>query len=1086
MKNTRRSWSLLAALALVFLAGTTSLSAQGSTTSAVAGTVRDADGSPVTAAQVMVRNANTGVTYQALTNAEGRYFVPHLTPGGGYVVEVTSLGYAMAIEEAVSLTLGSVYTLDFNLRPEAVSLGDILVTTARGDVFSPSHMGTQTTIQEAEIETLPTIDRHINDLAALSPYVSLTGDAPSIGGQNNRMNNIQIDGAVNNDVFGLADSGVPGGQADAKPISIDAISQFEVLVAPFDVRHAGFSGGLINAVTKSGTNRWSGSLYGYYRDESFLNSELPYSVPFAGGSLQDTLRTADFLDRTLGFSLGGPIIQDKLHLFTAGEFQERRFPQSWGWESDEAQIRQAQDSIQRFMDILENTYQLDPGDPSSYALENPSSNFFGRLDWRPSEQHRVTLRHNWVSANDDDSPSRRGSFFELSSATYNFASTTNSTVFQLHSTLSERTFNEFLANYQTIRDRRDPLTRYSRIVVDNDSDLTGGGSVSGSLAAGAEFYSQANELDQDIIQLTNNLTRLMGDHRVTLGGQYEFYKFRNLFAPGTLGEWEFNSLADFEAGTPNEYFVNVIYPGVDDVAARFGVHNFSLYGQDEWSVSDRLTLTGGLRVDVPILPDAPRDNPDFSAAFDGRSTADVPSGNFTFSPRVGFNWQSGAQELTQIRGGVGLFTGRPPFVWLSNQYGNTGRELVGLNCFGANVPAFDPLNPPSTCADNVPPTAGGVMVVNTFDEDFRFPQDLKANLAIDQELPWDLRATVEGLFTRAVNQIVIQELNIIEVENAPAEAGIGDRPIYGTPVDFAFDAMQPNRVDGGFGPVVELTNASDNYAYMLNFELAREFLDMLNVRGAYTYSRSFDTQSLTSSQATSNIGYNPIRGDINSPDLAPSNFDRPHRLLLSATADFLPEVGGGTSVTLFYVGRSGKPYSYMYDGDVNGDGYEMFGVVNNRNNDLVYIPAAAGEVTFRSAEDERLFNELVDLEECLQDQAGQIMERNSCRAPWVNTLNLKAKVGLPVPSTRGRVALTLDMFNVLNLLNQDWGLEQAPAFNTMDLLQLRGRDNATGDMQFDYDGWTETDETDTVRAVRQYTTYFSSRWNIQAGLRLSF
>ena len=1091
MTITRRTWSLLAgAFLLASFGWTGQVAAQGTTTAAISGFVRTVEGAPITAAEIVVRNVNTGVTNRTMTNQDGRYFIPYLNPGGGYTVEVSALGYGTEREENITVTLSSVFELSFTLRPQAVAAGEIRVTTARGDVFSPSHMGAQTSVSEEKINSQPSIDRHINDLAILSPYVSVTGDAPSIGGQNNRMNNIQIDGAVNNDVFGLASSGVPGGQANAKPISLAAIEQFEVLVAPFDVRQAGFSGGLINAVTKSGTNDWTGSLYGFYRNESFINSELPFEVEGAGGViLADTLRTEEFLDRTIGFSLGGPIIQDRLHFFTAGEFQQRQFPLQYGMSSAMGAIQQNPDSIQRFIDILEDTYGLEAGDPSAYALENPNSNFFGRLDWRVNDDHRVTLRHNWVDAADDDSPSRGGFAFELSSATYDFTSVTNSTVLQLHSTLSAESFNELLVNLQFIRDRRSPEGAYALIRADNVSDIGGGNTASGEIRAGAEFFSQANELDQDVFQITDNFTRILGDHRVTIGGQLEYYAFRNLFAPGVLGQWDFGSLADLEAGDASAYFVNTLYPGVEDVAATFGVWNTGLYAQDEWTINPAFRLTAGLRMDVPFMMDEPRDNPDFEAAFD-RSTSAVPSGNVQLSPRLGFNWQPEAAYATQLRGGIGLFTGRPPFVWLSNQFGNTGRELLGLNCTGANVPTFDPNSAPQTCADGTPATSGGVAVVNVFDEDFKFPQDLKVNLAVDRELPWGMRGTLEGLYTKAINQIALVDLNFIEVTNAPAEAGIGDRPIYGTQIDQSFEAMAPNRVDDAFGPVMQLTNKSKNYSYLLSAELEREFFNTLDVLASYTFSRAFDTRSLTSSIATSNYGYAPIGGDPNDPDLSPSSFDRPHKVLVSATANLFEDFGG-TQLTLFYLGRSGKPYSYVYDGDVNGDGYETFGVVNGRNNDLVYVPEASSEITWNpagrpAAEDERLFNELVGLESCLQDARGSILERNSCRAPWVNTLNLKLEQGLPIPTERGRVHLMLDVFNVLNLLNQEWGLEQAPAFSEINLLQLRGRDNATQDMQFDYYLSTLRDESDVERAVLPYTTFFTSRWNIQAGVRIAF
>ncbi len=1091
MTTKSRKRSSLLGIALLALAGAAGgLSAQSTTTAGIAGSIRTADGEAVPTAEVVIRNSATGVTNRAITGQNGRYFIPYLKPGAGYVVEVNALGYGTQREENVRLTLGDIYELNFTLQPQAVSAGEIRVTTARGDVFSPTHMGAQTTVDESAIEDQPSIDRHINDLAALSPYVSLTGDAPSVGGQNNRMNNIQIDGAVNNDVFGLAASGVPGGQANAKPIPIDAIAQFEVLVAPFDVRQAGFSGGLINAVTKSGTNQWTGSLYGYYRNENFLNNNLKYTLPVAGGGVaKDSLTTADFLDQTLGFSMGGPIVKDKLHLYAAGEFQRREYPLFYGISSDPARIRQSPDSIQRFINILENQYGFDPGDPTAYAQKNPNSNVFARLDWSPSEKHRITFRDNFVHASDASSPSRGGSYFTLSSGTYSFESNTNSAVLQVHSTFAQDLFNELLVNYERVRDRRNPLGSYPLIQVDNTSSLSSG-TVNGTLQAGAELYSQANELDQDIVQITDNFTKVLGAHRATLGGQVEYYHFRNLFAPGTMGQWGFDSLTDFQGGNASSYFVNVPYGNltVADLAAKFGVYNLSAYVQDEWTVNSQLTLSGGLRFDVPVMPDKPRSNPEFQQAF-GLSTAVVPSGNFNISPRLGFNWQVPGDVMTQVRGGAGLFTGRPPFVWLSNQYGNTGHEMVALNCRGSNAPAFTSGAPPTTCADGTPATASGVMIVNVFDKDFRFPQELKISLAVDRELPWDLRATVEGLYTKSINQIAMKDLNFNYVgQSNPADA-IGNRPVFGTPVDNSYDAMAPDRVNSAFGPVIELTNDSKNYAYLFNFELQRKFFENIDVRAAYTYSRAFATQNLTSSIATSNYGYNAISGDPNDPPVAPSSFDRPHKILLTASGTFF-EKYGGTTLSAFYIGRSGKRYYYIYDGDVNGDGYETYGVVNNRNNDLAYIPNSSSEITWSptgrpAAEDERLYNELVSLEPCLQESKGSIMEAFACQGPWSNQLNMKLQQGIPLPTQRGKVALTVDVFNVLNLLNHEWGLDQGPLYGDQYLLQLRGRDNATGAMQFDYYGPTVTQD-GVQHAVKPYTTFFDSRWSIQTGVRVTF
>ena len=1074
-----------AALAVFALTGllTEQAAAQGVTTSAVSGRIVDASGQPIATVQVAVTNTATGVATGALSGVDGRYFVPHLAPGGPYTVEAQSIGYETQRREGIRLVLGQNYRIDFQLQQAAVELEGLIVTSDA--TFSQDRTGQQTLVTNEQILELPSLSRNFTELASLSPLVSSAGVGSSVGGQNNRFNNIQIDGAVNNDVFGLADSGVPGGQANGKPISQDAIEQFQILVAPFDVRQSGFTGGLINAVTKSGTNEFHGSLYGFFRNQSLLRDSL---------RVNDTdFLVNDFDNSVLGFTLGGPIQRDRVHFFLSGEFEGRNQPNSLGFESGSNGLGLDPASITQVRTIADG-YGLEFGDASAYTNENPALNLFGRVDVQLSDAHRLSVKHTFASADDDDSPSRGGGFFEPQSATYDFTNETNTSVVQLFSSLGDGFSNEFLATVQFVRDQRAPeaIHRFSTIRVDLPDDAVNDGA---TIQFGAERFSHANRLDQDILQFTNNLTGDFGAHRATFGVNLERWAFTNLFVDRSLGQFDFDSPEDFEAGTASFYALRVPVSGgpVEDAAAEFAYMKFGVYAQDEWAVNDRFNLTYGLRVDIPFTGDEPRDNTTFASSF-GFPTTEVPSGNPMWQPRVGFNFQPDATARTQIRGGVGLFAGRPPFVWVSNAFGNTGLESVEVQCSGANVPAFDPNDPPRTCADGSGAAAARASIA-VVDPDFTFPTELKVDLAVDREFGDGWRGTVEGIFTKAIDQIAVEELNGIAPTGESSDGlGIGNRTIYGNPIvdSGGDDPWATTLVDGNFNEVVRMTNTSEGYSYAIIGELEKQFEDWFHVRGSYTYSRSFDIQSMTSSRAISNYGFNPIGASaaLEDREVTASDFDRPHRVILTANATLWPQYGG-TNLALIYRGQSGARYSYVYDGDINGDGFagngRNGGFSSSRTNDLVYVPSSSDELAFRSADDERLFNELVDMDPCLSEARGQILERNACQGPWSDQLDFRLTQGINTP--QGQVELVVDVFNVLNLLNSEWGIQEGALFNTAQLLRTRGRegDVADGRVLFTYDGFRTTDENDVQHAALPYTVFSnSSRYQINLGLRYRF
>jgi hypothetical protein len=635
---------------------------QGVTTAAVQGIVADAENNPVAGADLTLEHLPTGSVATTSTGADGRYYLPNLRPGGPFRMTIRRLGFAEQIRDEIRLQLGQITRIDVTLREEAVPLPELEVRVETDPEFNPSRMGVSTLIDEETVQRLPTLSRDFVDFSTLSPLVKISEEGVSVAGSNLRFNNIQVDGALNQDVFGLSPNGIKGGRAKARIIPLEAIEQFEVLVAPYDVRQSGFTGGVLNAVTRSGTNDWTGSAYGYWRDEILVGDLIEDGVSRKPEELDDLY---------LGLTLGGPIVRDRAHFFLAAELEKRRRPPA-GFhvgESDPLRTRLAPDSVQRLTGILSGL-GADPGMASSFPLENDVANVFARFDAQISDKHNALLRYNYASARDDPPPNRLpGDAYELSSAGTGIESDNHSVVFQLLSTLSDAVSNEFLVNVQFTNESERALADFPRVEVDIASDLDDD-RVTQRVRAGANLFAHANELEQNLIQLTDNVTFALGKHRLLGGGSLKRFGIRRLFLPGSLGSYRFASLADLEANRAERY--DVTLPLADgDPAADFSVLEWAAYVQDEWTVSDALNLRFGLRVDIPVIQGAPTFNQAVQEDF-ALGTSELPSGNVLFSPRIGFNWRLGSDGNTQIRGGAGLFTGRPPFAWLANCPVRTG------------------------------------------------------------------------------------------------------------------------------------------------------------------------------------------------------------------------------------------------------------------------------------------------------------------------------------------------------------------------------------------------------------------------------
>jgi hypothetical protein len=649
-------------------------------TSEIRGTVTDPEGNPLEGVQVIVTDTRTNKTSGTLTSGSGRYAVLHLNPGGPFTVQAQSIGYRTQIQTGIAVTLSQARTVNFLLSVSAVEVEalTVAVDASEAAVFSPEHTGQSTQISQEEVETFPTRSRNILELTLLSPYANVFEDAPTIAGKPNRYNNFLIDGAVTNDFFGVGEGGAPGSDTNAKPISLLAVEQMQILVAPFDVRQSNFTGGLINVVTQAGTNEWT------------TNAFVNYSSDALTGKIGDS-SLGDFNDTQFGLAFGGPIVKDKVFMFAAGEHQEENRPFD-GRLTDESVGADPAEAAATAL-ILEEVYGVNAGSPGAVTLANPRTNIFVRFDFNLGDKNRIVLRDNYIKGSDLPSGPRSSRDYSFTSNLGPFTTDYNSIVGEWFSQFGSNWNNELLINYSRTKETRNCNEDYQEITV---------GSSGPDYLFGCTRFSQRNRQDHKVFQLTDNLTANMGAHRLTFGTSNEFYSFFNVFQESAIGLYEFDDADALAANTPSQYTKRVVAPGgpptLEEAASDFSAMQLGFYVQDQWTVSDRFTLNFGFRADIPILPDTPRFNPDALEILDV-NTSEVASGNVIWQPRLGFNWNNQADLQTQFRGGVGIFAGRSPYVWISNAYQNTGKESNILFCGAATAPQFDPDERPTTCTD---------------------------------------------------------------------------------------------------------------------------------------------------------------------------------------------------------------------------------------------------------------------------------------------------------------------------------------------------------------------------------------------------
>jgi hypothetical protein len=1000
--------------------------AQGTTSAAIAGRILDSQGRGLPGVEVVVRNHSTGISMRGVSRAEGRYLVSGLEVGGPYSVTVRRIGSPMQTRTGLFLSLGQQLHVDVSFEPQPVRLQGIETQAARDRVFSRAHTGTEALLSDSTIRHMPVINRDLYDLVRLVPQMS-TWFALAPSGAGTRVNSIRIDGVSDQ----VPSSNLAAGQLyGGKVIPLDAVKEYQVLFSPFDVRYGSFAGASINVVTRSGTNELHGSVFGYG-----TNERLGPDVPL--------IRNTQYDKQQFGVSVGGPIIRDRLLFFVSSELQRRMIPAIGPYEgqspSSQSSVPVSATDISRFQQLLSG-YGLAGGSAGAVTNANPSSSTFLRLD-APIDRwnSRITLRGNYGHADSaifarpttlapTNCPTN--GCFPLSSLQHSRWVDKRSIAAQLVSNLASGAYNELQAGYTGITSGFQPTVRQPLILV----TVPGTSGAPVVLQSGTHEIATGQRNASWTAELTDNLSISAGAHRVTVGFSAQLFDLQAFQLRGSYGIWEFGSLDSLQTGTASRYRVT---RDTGSVTAASGAYH-AVYLGDEWEASSRLSLTFGLRADRSALSARPPYVAQVDSTF-GLRTDRVPSGAVEWSPRVGFNYRltSSAGPPMQVRGGAGLFSGRPPLFWLFGGFSAYGLAARTLQCGtlpgdAGTAPIFrtDVRNPPQTCAGGQTFGAATTGEIDVIDRRLRLPQTLRATLAADARLPFGFVGTIEGLYTRATRAIVFSPINLSE----PVASDRHGRVMYGT--INATGVATPTRVSSRLGDVIAITNQSRDYAYNVVGELRKESrLAALTTSFSYGRARDVESPRPVSALLTDNWRFaRPVTGRQNELALGTSDFDQPFQVRAAGTVRS-PWRRFATDLSFLYVGGSGFPYTYVAGGtagrgDLNADGA--------LGNDPIYIPRTTFDTTeirfggsAAEVETQRAaFERFVGGETCLRNQRGRIMARNSCRSPWMSVTNLALRQTLPIVREQS-VVFEMQVFNVLNLLNSRWGRIALPTGSSL-------------------------------------------------------
>ncbi|MEY8780024.1 TonB-dependent receptor [Allomuricauda sp. XS_ASV26] len=1034
---------------LLFLLVSTSAFSQ-VTTSNIRGTVSDDQGVPLLGANVVAVHTPTGTRYGAITNEEGRFNLLNLRVGGPYEVSISYVGFKAETQNDVFLSLGKTFNLNVNLVSDSQQLEEVVVVSDRGGTFGSDRTGAETSVGRRELTRLPTISRSTNDFTRLEP----TASAGSFGGRNDQFNNFSLDGAIFNNPFGL-DAAQPGGQTDANPISIDAIDQIQVSIAPYDVTQSGFTGASVNAVTKSGTNEFYGTVYGFYRNEDLT-----------GGKVKgDDVFKADLSQSQYGISIGGPIVKNKLFFFANFEKDDRTDLGSAGFVPNRGtgginESRVLASDFELVSNILSQVtigdgQFYDPGSFEGFNFDQESTKGIFKLDWNINENNRLAIIYNFLNASKEKPahPTALGfrgpnlTTLQFENAGYEINNKIRSVQLELNSTLSDQAINKLQVGYTHFDDFRNPKSTPAPTITLLDENGS-----SNYIIAGHEPFSINNRLDQKVFQLTNNLNFFEGDHTFTIGFSFERFEFDNSFNLGAYGAqgvfFPTGSIADFRDPS-NEADLVAFYQDAFNAAiaannsleangegnlngwalAETNVGQLAFYLQDEWNATENFKLTYGVRFDRPLyfdssrkaqdvikvapayVPDIPYVNPNNGETVFFDSTK-MPTDQWLVSPRLGFNWDVNGDNTLQLRGGTGVFTGRFPFVWLGNQIANP-------NVFFYQVVA----------------------------PDFKWPQVWRTSLGADYRFDSGLILTADLSYSKDVNGPHVQNWGLTE----PSETlqGVDTRPVY----------ADSDLINNAY----VFSNSNKGRIWNAVLKAQKTFDNGLYTSLAYSYLNSKDVNSIEAEITGDAFVANAISGNTNDDVLSYSRYGDTHRFVGVISKAFKT----GTTISAFYEYAQGGRFNYIYGGDINNDGSAI--------NDLLYIPTASeiGQMNFASADQAQAFEQFIQQDDYLSDNRGEYAERYGALAPWRGRWDMKILQDIKI-TDKNTIQLSVDVLNIGNLISSDWGIVEIP--QNQQVLGVTVDENNVPTYTFD------TNFTDTFSS----DTSLLSRWQAQFGVRYIF
>lgn len=1038
------------------------------TSSNLAGRVTDNEGVPLAGAEVIILHAPSGTTSRAITDAQGRYTARGLRVGGPYTVTITRDGFKGEATENVYLALGETSALNADLDTAAATLEAVQVVASAGySVFSPDKQGAGTSISQQEIQALPSVGGNIQDFMRLDPrvtFISRSEGSISAGGQNPRFNSIAIDGVSASDTFGLEGNNMT---TRRQPVSMEAIEAIDINLSNYDVSIAGAAGANVNAVTKSGSNEFHGSLYTYYRDSSWFGDN-PEGVEFNGFDKE----------KTYGMTFGGPLLKDRLFFFMNYEKFDQSAP---GHDLSSTPLGNANSPITE-ADVLRaqqiaSGYGINAGGLDSNADTNLEE-YALKLDWNINEYHRANLRYSKLEQSKLRIQGMSSSALSLSSYWYQHAKTVESYVGQVFSDWTDTFSTEFKVSYRDYSAIRETdSTAPSIRIFFGGTEASPSGD---SIYLGTEANTHGNELLTETWNYYGAGTLSLGDHDLKFGVEYSDNDIYNYYGANTWGTYTFYGLDNFEAGRWSTYNLSA-ETSPNSIPAIYANKNLGLFLQDTWYVNQNLTLTFGVRADRPDVSPDPAYNQAASQFF-GYNNSQVFDSKFIIQPRFGFNYTFDSEYMTQVRGGVGLFQGDAPQVWVGNSYNTTGFNYVSYN-----YTAFDPTVPFNPDGINqTPPSGPGTLPtqnVNFTADNFELPSIWKGNIAIDRELPWQgIVASAELVLTDVKNGLFYRSLNL-----GPGYTGPDGRTLYYNPAVEGRAWSSSNARFGrntAFNNVYLIDNTSKGKSQQLTLSLTkpRSVDSDWSWTAGYTYTNATEVGPLTSSTAGS--GYN-YQYTFNSGEDVSTTARYEIKDRISGSLNWSRALFGDydTSVGLVYEGRSGRPFSYVFVNDANGD--------SRAGNDLFYVPNP-GDVLFGNLTTggvftpdpamEASFFEWLNNNQDLARYAGSHAPANGFRASWVNTFDLRFSQQLPGFFSGHKSELWFDIQNVGNLINSDWGhIYDYGFYANSRVATLQGIYNG----QYVYN-YSYADEPTVANGDSDGFDQGVSQWSVQLGFRYRF